>query len=333
MINGSTEADEQSSAKLRLGVIGLGAIGQEMLSAAAGHPDVQVVHVADLDERRRKVVAESHPGLRTTTDAAQVIEDAAIDVVYVATPPRTHAGLVAAALERGLHVLCEKPLAISLDEGREMASSASSAKSVTAVNFSLSDRHAVLRLDEALSSGEVGDVVAVDIRFSFPAWPRDFQAEAAWLDGAEQGGFLREVLSHYVYLTDRLLGPLTVAQAAVELGAGPDRAETAASGLLRAGDVPVRVSAQVSAGPQRYEWTLWGRRRSFRLVNWATLEVTDGDTWAPVELSGPLGTEETRLSRFANAVRTGRYEHLASFADALRVQEVIETFRAGVLDD
>ncbi len=314
---------------IRLGVIGLGAMGQEMLATAANHPDVIVAHVADLDPQALTAARLAHPQVHTSTAASAVLVDPGLDAVYVATPPRTHADFAVTALERGLAVFCEKPLAISLDDGRRMMAAAEDAAVATAVNYSFSDRLAVLHLEEALTAGEVGDVVAVDIRFSFPQWPRAFQVAAAWLAEPEQGGFLREVLSHYVYLTDRLLGPLAVDHASVTFGAGTGRAETEASGLLRAGGVPVRVEAQVTAGPETYEWILWGSRRSFRLTDWARLETTTGDTWHPVPLEGERGSEATRLSRFVRLLRTGDRVHLASFADALRVQEVVEAFRLG----
>jgi 1,5-anhydro-D-fructose reductase (1,5-anhydro-D-mannitol-forming) len=76
------------------------------------------------------------------------------------------------------------------------------------VNFALSDQQASQHVEKALADGLVGDVLGVEIRLHFPEWPRKFQAGAAWIDGREQGGFVREVFSHFAYLTDRLLGPL-----------------------------------------------------------------------------------------------------------------------------
>ena len=105
--------------------------------------------------------------------------------------------------------------------------------------------------------------------------------------------------------------------------------ETAAHGLLKAGDTPVHVSGIAGqAGPETYEWTLWGTRRSYLLRDWDQLYVSDGGDWTPVALDGERGSEFTRLSRFAKAVRGGNPENLADFDTALRVQRVVEAFHA-----
>jgi predicted dehydrogenase len=252
-----------------------------------------------------------------------------VDAVYIATPPAAHADLVVAALNAGKPVFCEKPLAVGAADGLRMVEAARRTGLANAVNFALSDRAAVLEIGRALAAGEVGQVRAVEIRVGFPVWPRAFQAHAGWLDGQAQGGFVREVLSHFVYLTDKLLGPVRTENARVTYPA-PDRSETTAAGLLRAGDVPVQVMGVAGVnGPEFYEWTLWGEQRSYRLTGWGTLAAWDGRQWAEVRAAGPPGSDATRLSRFAAAMRGIPQPDLADFAAALRVQTVIEDFHQG----
>jgi len=129
---------------------------------------------------------------------------------------------------------------------------AEAAAGVAAVNFALSDRHATRHLEDALLRGLIGDVLSVEIRLAFTQWPRDFQAHAGWLDGRAQGGFVREVLSHFIYLTDRLLGPVQPVDLVLDHRPGDDvRSEVAAWGLLRAGGVPVQVGAVAGAAGHR----------------------------------------------------------------------------------
>ncbi|PZS30304.1 MAG: hypothetical protein DLM58_13885 [Pseudonocardiales bacterium] len=105
--------------------------------------------------------------------------------------------------------------------------------------------------------------------------------------------------------------------------------EVAVDALLHAGDVPVHVSGWADAAqPEFYEWTLLGERRSYRFSGWGELSVSDGGWWTPVALSGPRGSEASRLSLFAAAVRGVPSANLADFATAFRVQEVIESFHA-----
>lgn len=308
--------------KIRLGIVGLGAMGAEMLETAVRHPAFRVVHAADLDQHTVDRLSEAHPDVEFGTDAVAVV-DADLDAVYLATPPATHATLAVRALDAGKAVFSEKPLAVSLADGQRMRAAAARTGLANAVNFSLSDRLAVLEIERQLP--KAGAIRGVDIRLRFPRWPRDFQSAATWVAGREQGGFVREVLSHFVYLTDRLLGPLRPEYVSVDF---PDSgSEIAASGLLRAGETPVHVSAVAGpAGPEVYEWILWGTRRSYLLRDWTELYVSDGGDWTPVALDGERGSEFTRLSLFADAIRGAHPANLADFAAALRVQEVVEAF-------
>lgn len=313
---------------IRLGVIGLGAMGTEMVAAAAGAPEFTVVRAFDVNPAAVERVRAAHPGIAFTAGVREVVESPDVDAVYCATPPAFHAEPVIAAIRAGKAVFCEKPLAIGLPDGRRMAEAAAEHGVAAAVNFSLSDRAAVLEVERSLLAGELGEVRGVEVRLAFPRWPRDFQADAAWLAGREQGGFVREVLSHFVYLTDRLVGPIDPVDVSVDLPLTDSRAsEVAARGFLRAAGVPVHVSAFAGvAGPELYEWVLWGTRRSYLLRNWGELLVSDGGQWTPVPLAGPRGSEATRLSLFATAVRGPHPHGLADFPAALRVQTIIEAF-------
>lgn len=296
---------------IRLAVVGLGAMGTRMLAAAQAHPGYTVVAGVDVAPRSLDVPVVSSLDV--------VLSD--VDAVYVSTPPASHASLVLKAFEAGKAVFCEKPLAVDLGEARAMAAAAQGRPN--AVNFALSDMVATLEIERRLP--ELGTLRGVEIRLQFPRWPRAFQAEAAWLARNEQGGFVREVLSHFVYLTDRLLGPLTVESVSAdfpEAGA----AEVAARGVLRGNGVPVHVSAFSGlAGPEIYEWTVWGTERSLRLDQWASLSISDGGPWEPVPLE-QTGSDYSRLTLFAQAVRGEHPHDLANFESGLRVAEVIEAF-------
>ena len=318
------------SQPIRLGIVGLGAMGTEMLAVAAAHPEFTVVRAFDVDPAAGERVRADHPTVSFARDVAEVVAASDVDAVYVATPPAFHAEQAIAAMRAGKAVFCEKPLAIDLADGRRMVAAAAQYGVAAAVNFALSDRDGVLEVERNLA--DVGEVRGIDIRLHFPRWPREFQAHATWLGRGEQGGFVREVLSHFVYLTDRLAGPVEPVDVGVDRPPGdPGASEVAARGYLRAGGVPVHVSAFSGiAAPELYEWVLWGSRRSYLLRNWSELLMSDGREWTPVTPTGPRGSEATRLSRFAEAVGGKHPRELADFAAALRVQEAVEAFVVSV---
>ncbi len=312
----------EHTGRIRLGIIGLGGMGSELLDVARRHPEFEVVRAADPSEAAIERARAAHPGVPYVDDPDALLDHEGLDAVYLASPPATHAGYAVHAMKAGLAVFAEKPLAVDLAEGAEMVEVAAATGAVNALNFVLSDRAAAVAVGRALRDGEVGTVRGVELRFSFPQWPRAFQRDARWVGGRAQGGFLREVASHYLFLTDRLLGPLTPAHTQVNYGA---TGEDAATGLFLAGDVPISVSGQVAAGPETYEWTLYGTERSYRITGWADLWCGDEAGWTRVEVDGPRGSEETRLSEFARAVR-GEESTLADFAAGLRVQRLVEHF-------
>ncbi|WBQ04360.1 Gfo/Idh/MocA family protein [Kribbella sp. CA-293567] len=309
---------------LRLAIIGLGVMGREMFRSVERHPDFTLVAAVDADVRVIEQLAQLHPEVMFGTDPSSVIGVKSVDAVYIATPPSTHAELVVPALESGQAVFCEKPLAVSLADAKVMCEVAQRATTVAAVNFSLSDRAATRYLAGVLENGEVGDILAVDINLAFPAWPRTFQTAAGWVGGRSQGGFVREVFSHFAYLTDRLVGrlePVDVGVAYRDSGS-----EATASGMMTAGLAPVRFAGVVGARPEQYEWILTGSRRSFRFTNWRELHASSGGDWELVDLPGEQGSEASRLALFAQAMRGTPSADLADFDIAYRVQRAVEAF-------
>jgi predicted dehydrogenase len=311
---------------VRLAVVGLGVIGRAMLDTAVAHPSYTVVRMADIDRAALDRAGAVHADIRTCAPAEAITADD-VDVVYIATPPAVHAELAVVAMEAGKAVLCEKPLAVSVGDGTKMCEVAARTGVPAVVHFPFSTMAPVRRLEQLLNDGAAGRVLGVDIRLNFPVWPRTFQASAGWVGERAEGGFVREVFSHFGYLTDRLLGPLRPVTVGVDLP--PDgSAEVAAYGLLKCGDIPVRVSGHAGvAAPEQYEWILWGTKRSYLLRDWVQLLTSDGGDWSAVETADNAPGEDL-LSQLAQLVRGESRTDLATFAAGLRVQEVVEAFHA-----
>ncbi len=315
----------------RMGLIGLGIIGQRMLANTPRHPGFQAVCAWDPDPRAMQVTGELYPDLRLVDSAEAVIQDAGLDLIYVACPPRFHAAYAAAAADQGKAVLCEKPLAIDLDEARALVRQVEQRRTVNAVNFVFGSAPASQQLAGHLKAGEAGTVLHVDLRLHFRRWPRDWQAAADWLRFRDQGGFTREVSSHFVYLAERLFGPARLTHVARGWQDDPALCERHLMAVLDFDGVPMSLTSSAGgAGEDVVEFTVRGSERSFRLWNWFLLQSNDGEGWQnQMDPSQDLRTAAVQ-AQLDNLHRqlSGERHSMPGFADALRVQELIEAMLA-----
>lgn len=109
---------------IHVGVLGCGKIAQvRHLPEYAANPQVKLATVYDIDEQRAKEMAQRY-GCRWTTDMEEIIRDPHVDAVSICIPNHLHAEATIAALENGKHVLCEKPMAMTLPECEKMVDAA-----------------------------------------------------------------------------------------------------------------------------------------------------------------------------------------------------------------
>jgi predicted dehydrogenase len=316
---------------VRLGIVGYGIMGERLLRAAMAH-DPAVVAVAgvwDPSSRAMDRLADAFPLAPRAASTHELV--AASDCVYVASPPATHLGHVRRVIERGRAAFCEKPLAVDVAEASRFVAAAEAQGARAAVNFPFASSFAVDRINAWIRDGAVGVVRAIRIEVAFARWPRSWQVDAAsWLDRRAQGGFTREVVSHFLFLSRRLFGPLELHRAVVEYPAG-DRSERGIEAVLTAGDVPIRLSGGVG-GTDKDDHNLWileGADGSIRIRDWAVPERLEEDgRWAEPE--GTLSADKARplvlgrqLDKVA-AMTRGEVHNLATLREALEVQEIVE---------
>jgi predicted dehydrogenase len=144
---------------LRLGLVGLGYWGPNYARLSAELPGVQLVAACDRVEEATTLIRYRYPTVRTSSDAADVIGADDVDAVIVATPTHTHHELALAALEAGKHVLCEKPLARTVDECDQLIAAAERAGRCLFVGHTFIFNPAVRRMRALVESGEIGRVL------------------------------------------------------------------------------------------------------------------------------------------------------------------------------
>jgi predicted dehydrogenase len=309
---------------VRLGIIGAGIMGERLLRAAQGAANVQISGMWDPAEATLARLAAELPGTPPAASAAEVI--AGCDCVYVASPPATHLQHARAALAAGRALFCEKPLATDVADAAAFLAEAAGARA--AVNFPFASSPAVERLAAWLP--DLGKPDQVSIAVAFATWPRGWQhAAASWLDGPAQGGFTREVVSHFLFLARRLLGPLTLVSATAQFP-DPGRSERAIEARLLAGALPISLTGSVGTTTEddSNSFTLTSPAGAIRLRNWAFAERLDGDTWhgdpyaIPHAEARPLVLQR-QLDGVARMTH-GEPHGLATLAEAFEVQTLVE---------
>lgn len=143
---------------MRIGLIGYGYWGPNILRNIVAHTDAEVSVVADQKLERLAALKKIYPMIRTATDANEVIEAKDIDAVIIATPVQTHYPLARAALIAGKHVLVEKPLTDSLKGAEELVELSKKNKLVLMVDHTYLYTGAVEKMRKVVDSGEIGTV-------------------------------------------------------------------------------------------------------------------------------------------------------------------------------
>ena len=313
-----------------IGIIGLGVMGERMLANMTAHGAHRVRAVWDPSAAALGRVAKEHPSIRLAESAAELVVDPALDCIYIASPPASHLGHAALAFAHGKTVFCEKPLSIDLAEATAMTERVERERLRAAINFPFSSAPAARLIMETLGNGELGPIECVEIRTDFARWPREWQAAAAsWLALRREGGFVREVVSHFLFLTRRAFGPLRIVRAHTTYPEDGRGAETGLSAELYAGDIPVRLTGGVgtTSAMDENSWVAYGETGALRLHNWYSLaRQRRGGAWEAVDF-GP-GTDRQRsyaaqLDSLA-AMFAGKPHSLASFREGLEVQQTVE---------
>jgi predicted dehydrogenase len=193
---------------LRVGVIGCGRIATNHVAALRRIDGVAVVAVADIDEERANTFASLHGVPSAYTDIDRMFQ-AGLDAVTVCTPHPAHVDGVLAAARHGVHVLCEKPIATSLDEADRMIDATDRARVLFGVLFQRRFWPAATAIRRAIDEGRLGPPITGGVlaRFNRDAEYYADQWRGRW--ATEGGGVLMTQAIHHIDLLQWYMGPAT----------------------------------------------------------------------------------------------------------------------------
>jgi predicted dehydrogenase len=147
---------------IRVGVIGAGYWGPNIVRNLYEAPGAEAVAVADLSQDRLDAIHKRFPAVRVTTDYRELLDDASIDAICIATPIRTHRKLAEEAFAAGKHVFVEKPLAQSVSDAEAIVRAADRAGKTLMVGHTFVYNPAVEVVKGILDSDGIGSVHYLD---------------------------------------------------------------------------------------------------------------------------------------------------------------------------
>jgi predicted dehydrogenase len=327
---------------VRVGVIGVGWAGQRHLAAYHALDEVQVVALAGLEEPARSALAGKYGIERHVARWEELLELDGIDAVSVAVPTFLHAPISIAALERGLHVLSEKPIARNEAEAHSMVEAARAAGRVLEVGFNHRERGDIYKLKDVIDAGRLGTPY-----YAKAWWLRrsGIPGLGSWFTSAalSGGGPLVDVGVHLLDYSLFLLGnPAVTAVSASTydllasdgFGFNPDSTKTSVAGstgfdvedlatvfirLQDGGTLLVEASwAAHRADGDEFGITIYGTKGGAELLveNYApsgSLRIFTDDGGVPSETrltARPGGGHKAVVERFLTKIRSGRWhEH------------------------
>ncbi|MFN3651188.1 MAG: Gfo/Idh/MocA family protein [Armatimonadota bacterium] len=305
--------------ELRIGVVGCGGIGAVHLRSWAQVEATRVVAACDPDQARAEAAgAAAYPGIEEMLAAEQ------LDAVDICTPPRFHASAARAAIAAGLPVLCEKPLARSPEEAREMARAASDAGVLLMTAFCHRFHPPVEAVRDLIREGRLGRILMFRNRFGGLLKGM----ESKWFSRQEMagGGALMDTAIHSVDLFRYLVGEVSTAAGATQSFHPEIReVEDSAAMLLRGVDGAIGVIEASWVSP----WSanvveLYGEHGA-AVIDYDTgatrFRLAEDADWTAIETDSRSRFVE-ELRHFAAVIR-GEAQPRVTAEDGVRAVEVV----------
>ena len=311
---------------IKVAIIGLGIMGRRMLQHMRLHEKFEPNYLWDPDKNACLKAIEVDSEAKIMNSPEEAID--AADLVYLACPPKVRESYAIETAQKGKALFLEKPLGIDNDQSKSLINKLKGFDVPLAVNFTQAAGPALNDLIKAKSAGELGEMIGVDIIVTYPKWPREWQKEADWLRFNKEGGMTREVISHFIFFSERVLGFLELKWAKVIYPKDKLLCETDMLARLETKDgKSVNILASVGgAQPDRQEMTIRGTKKSRRVSEFYRDYESDGGEFFPLREDPPDPRAVSLKGQLdeLNKLYKKKSHRLATLDEALRVQVLIE---------
>lgn len=309
-------------AKINIGIIGAGIVGERLIKAIRRHGGGEILGVYDINADRLRYMSEEY-NLTAVGSYWELLENPDIDLIYLAVPPKYHHFIAMEIIGAKKHLLCEKPLANSTQEAIEMYEAAAEAGIIHAMNFPTVYSASYKRLEELLKEGLIGDLRRIELHGYFKQWPRAWQ-QTDWIASKEQGGFIREVFTHFVQIILSCFGGITDISSFIEEAKDPNSSEVGivATAKLKRGERILFNGFSNIGIEDKLALSIYGTKGVLSLENWRELWITDLEGKRRIE-----GLENDHLVELLQEVFKsieGKPSRLVTFKEGLAVQRVTE---------
>jgi predicted dehydrogenase len=192
----------------RIGIVGCGYGAQVLVPAFRADPRTEVVAIAATGRARAQAAAQTLGIPRFVDDWRRLLDAGFLDALAIAAPPDVQTEIATAALECGLHVFAEKPLALTLDGARRLAGVAVRSGRAHAIDFNFREIAAMRKVRELLQSGTLGPLRHVTVVWQVESFANQARIESWKTDQHTGGGALSNFVSHALDYLEWLAGPI-----------------------------------------------------------------------------------------------------------------------------
>lgn len=185
-----------SERKTRVAIVGVGGIAKNQhIPAYRLNSKAEVVAIVDSNEKRLEKIRKKFKVKKTFSSVDDLLDTMEIDAMSICTPPDTHAEIALKGLKNGVHILCEKPMATDVIDGKRMADVARRNNKVLMVGFHRRFMLNYQRAKRQILNGRLGHVYCIEDNFIEPN-PLYTYSKSRWFFKKGVGGVLLDVAPH-----------------------------------------------------------------------------------------------------------------------------------------